>query len=64
MLTFPSCMLHHKQPTLLLALSGAAWLMASPSASRAQALPPVTVSATRTEQAPFDVPASVDVVDG
>ncbi|MGE4241485.1 TonB-dependent receptor domain-containing protein [Ramlibacter sp.] len=28
------------------------------------ALPPVTVSATRSEAAPFDVPASVDVVDG
>jgi iron complex outermembrane recepter protein len=30
----------------------------------AQALPPVTVTATRTEAAPFDVPASVDVIDG
>src|SRR5512133_1405394 len=28
------------------------------------ALPPVTVTATRTESAPFDVPASVDVIDG
>ena len=27
----------------------------------AQALPQVTVTATRTEAAPFDVPASVDV---
>ncbi len=30
----------------------------------AQTLAPVTVSATRTAQAPFDVPASVDVLDG
>ncbi|MDB5882388.1 MAG: TonB-dependent receptor [Ramlibacter sp.] len=30
----------------------------------AQTLPQVTVSATRTEAAPFDVPASVDVIDG
>ncbi|MBA2675249.1 TonB-dependent receptor [Ramlibacter sp.] len=30
----------------------------------AQTLPQVTISATRTEAAPFDVPASVDVVDG
>jgi iron complex outermembrane recepter protein len=30
----------------------------------AQSLPQVTVSATRTEAAPFDVPASVDVIDG
>jgi iron complex outermembrane receptor protein len=29
-----------------------------------QTLPQVTVSATRTEAAPFDVPASVDVIDG
>lgn len=33
-------------------------------AAVAQALPQVTISATRTEAAPFDVPASVDVVDG
>jgi iron complex outermembrane recepter protein len=33
-------------------------------AALAQALPPVTVTATRTEAAPFDVPASVDVIDG
>lgn len=30
----------------------------------AQVLPPVTVTATRTEAAPFDVPAAVDVIDG
>ena len=30
----------------------------------AQSLAPVTVSATRTELPPFDVPASVDVIDG
>ena len=30
----------------------------------AQTLAPVTVSATRTALAPFDVPASVDVLDG
>ncbi|MDO9405385.1 MAG: TonB-dependent receptor [Polaromonas sp.] len=30
----------------------------------AQSLSPVTVSATRSERAPFDVPASVDVIDG
>ncbi|MES2940310.1 MAG: TonB-dependent receptor [Pseudomonadota bacterium] len=32
--------------------------------SFAQTLPQVTISATRTEAAPFDVPASVDVVSG
>lgn len=30
----------------------------------AQTLPQVSVSATRTEAAPFDVPASLDVIDG
>src|SRR3569833_4469660 len=30
----------------------------------AQTLPPVTVTATRTEASPFDVPASVSVIDG
>jgi iron complex outermembrane receptor protein len=30
----------------------------------AQTLPTVTVTATRTEASPFDVPASVDVIDG
>lgn len=33
-------------------------------AALAQVLPQVTVTATRTEAAPFDVPASVEVVDG
>ena len=32
--------------------------------SSAQTLAPVTVSATRTAQSPFDTPASVDVIDG
>jgi iron complex outermembrane receptor protein len=40
-----------------LAASGAAQ-------SQTQALPQVTISATRTEASPFDVPASVDVIDG
>src|SRR4051794_28150127 len=30
----------------------------------AQTLPQVTVSATRSEASPFDVPAAVDVIDG
>jgi iron complex outermembrane receptor protein len=33
-------------------------------AAMTQTLPQVTVSATRSEAAPFDVPASVDVIDG
>ncbi|MES2633828.1 MAG: TonB-dependent receptor [Pseudomonadota bacterium] len=32
--------------------------------SQIQTLPPVTVTTTRTEASPFDVPASVDVMDG
>jgi iron complex outermembrane recepter protein len=43
------------------------WLvpgLAVAGAALSQTLPQVTVSATRTEAAPFDVPASVDVVDG
>ena len=32
--------------------------------SQMQALPPVTITATRTEASSFDVPASVDVIDG
>lgn len=41
-----------------------ALLVAPPLAlSQVQALPPVTITATRTEASPFDVPASVDVVD-
>jgi iron complex outermembrane receptor protein len=46
-------------PGALLAVSMFASLTAL-----AQTLPPVTVTATRTEAAPFDVPASVDVVGG
>lgn len=43
-----------------------AWvcLAATAGYANAQTLAPVTVSATRTEMAPFDVPASVDVIDG
>ena len=43
-----------------------AWACVATTAGYAQAqnLAPVTVSATRTEMAPFDVPASVDVIDG
>lgn len=37
------------------------WLSA---AALAQSLTPVTVTATRTELPPFEVPASVDVIDG
>jgi iron complex outermembrane receptor protein len=40
------------------------WGLAMAGAAAAQALPQVTVSATRSEAAPFDVPASVDVIDG
>jgi iron complex outermembrane recepter protein len=42
----------------------AGMLATAAGAALAQALPQVTVSATRTEAAPFDVPASVDVIDG
>ena len=44
-------------------LAPAAVLLAA-TATLAQTLPQVTVTATRTEAAPFDVPASVDVIDG
>jgi iron complex outermembrane receptor protein len=37
---------------------------AAATISLAQTFPPVTVTATRTEQNPFDVPASVSVIDG
>jgi len=40
---------------------GAAGLAAQPAP---QELPPVTVTVTRTEAAPFEVPASVSVIDG
>jgi iron complex outermembrane receptor protein len=43
-------------------LLGLAW--AAHGLAIAQTLAPVTVSATRTENSPFDVPASVDVLDG
>jgi iron complex outermembrane receptor protein len=39
-------------------------LNAAATASLAQTLPPVTITATRTEANPFDVPASVSVIDG
>lgn len=39
-------------------------LAGAAGAALAQVLPQVTVTATRTEAAPFDVPASVDVIDG
>ena len=41
-----------------------ACLAAAAAPAVAQTLAPVTVSATRTELPPFDVPASVDVIDG
>jgi iron complex outermembrane receptor protein len=41
-----------------------AWALAMAGAALSQTLPQVTVSATRSEAAPFDVPASVDVIDG
>ena len=37
---------------------------ATATLSLAQTLPPVTITATRTEANPFDVPASVTVIDG
>ena len=43
----------------------AAWLLLLGGTAAAQTtLPQVTTSATRSEAAPFDVPASVDVIDG
>jgi iron complex outermembrane receptor protein len=51
-------MLHRPR---LFALALLPWLGA---AALAQSLAPVTVTATRTELPPFDVPASVDVIDG
>lgn len=38
--------------------------LAAAGIAGSQTLPQVTVSATRSEAAPFDVPASVDVIDG
>ena len=51
-------MKHALSAAPLLAMAGCAL------AQVAQLLPPVTVTATRTESTPFDVPASVDVIDG
>ncbi|MES2786017.1 MAG: TonB-dependent receptor [Pseudomonadota bacterium] len=49
----------------LTVLAGAAFTGASCLAqAQIQTLPPVTVITTRTEASPFDVPASVDVIDG
>jgi iron complex outermembrane recepter protein len=39
-------------------------VLAAAGAAMPQTLPQVTVSATRSEAAPFDVPASVDVIGG
>jgi iron complex outermembrane receptor protein len=39
-------------------------MLSAAGVALSQTLPQVTVSATRTEAAPFDVPASVDVIDG
>ncbi len=43
-------------------LVSTAWAVSAPAS--AQTLAPVAITATRTELAPFDVPASVDVIDG
>ena len=40
------------------------WMASAAGIAAAQTLPQVTVSATRSEAAPFDVPASVDVIGG
>lgn len=42
----------------------AVWMCGLTTWGNAQSLAPVTVSATRTALAPFDAPASVDVIDG
>ncbi len=39
-------------------------LACAASGAASQSLAPVTISATRSERPPFDVPASVDVIDG
>src|SRR4051812_5031228 len=41
-----------------------AWALVLPAGVAAQALPQVTVTATRAAASPFDVPASVSVIDG
>jgi iron complex outermembrane recepter protein len=48
----------------LLLTAGVAVGQTLPSPGGAQTLPLVTVSPTRSEVAPFDVPAAVDVIDG
>ncbi|RYX95200.1 MAG: TonB-dependent receptor [Comamonadaceae bacterium] len=48
----------------LRAVACCALLACAAGGAAAQALSTVTVSATRTERPPFDVPASVDVIDG
>jgi iron complex outermembrane recepter protein len=50
-----------KSPLPLAALLAAGGALAQ---TATQVLAPVTVTATRTQAAPFDVPASVDVIDG
>jgi iron complex outermembrane recepter protein len=50
-----------KSPLALAALLAAGGAQAQ---TATQVLAPVTVTATRTEAAPFDVPASVDVIEG
>jgi len=49
-------------PSRLAAALAVAWALHAPAS--AQTLAPVTVTATRTEVPPFEVPASVDVLDG
>jgi len=46
------------------ALSVSMLALAGTAAAQSQVLPPVTITATRIEAAPFDVPATVDVIDG
>jgi iron complex outermembrane receptor protein len=50
-----------RQASTLTAVLALAW---TPGALLAQTLAPITVTATRSEAPPFEVPASVDVVDG
>ncbi|WP_096670706.1 TonB-dependent receptor family protein [Polaromonas sp. AET17H-212] len=49
-------------PHALAAALVAGWV--APAPASAQTLAPISVTATRTELPPFDVPASVDVLDG
>lgn len=48
--------------SILVSALAATWALGAPAL--AQTLSPISVTATRTEASPFDVPASVDVVDG